>query len=180
MKQLKRVFLSLFGMSLILISNYPATSNADNKDEGKDVLVIEISVAGLKPLKLPVISQRKSGILPLLGARASAVKVAPWLEGNSVKFEVLAVLDPLPAERSCEKVHQLKTEFVTSYTLRPGEMVQVSALEKFGVAPFSVKVMKVKADSLDCPPTCCCCGPTMCCPRKGCLDCGDCGFCCNQ
>lgn len=180
MKQLTRVLLSLFSMTLILISNFPATSNADKKDEGKDVLVIEISMTGLQLFKLPVIAQKKSGILPLVGAKASAVKVAPWLEGNSVKFEVLAVLDPLPAERSCENVKTLKTEFVTSYTLGPGESVQVSALDKFGVAPFSVKVTKVKVSADDCPPTCCCCGSTVCCPRKACLTCGNCGFCCNQ
>ncbi|MDX6443014.1 MAG: hypothetical protein QOH71_88 [Blastocatellia bacterium] len=179
MKQLTRVFLNLFGMALILVSTFPATSSAGNKDESKDVLVLEVSMTGLKPFKLPVIAQKKSGILPLVGAKVSAVKVSPWLEGNSVKLDVLAVLDPLPAERSCEGVKALKTELVASYTLGAGHSIQVSALGKFGVAPFSLKVMKVTLSPDDCPPTCCCCGPTMCCPRKGCLTCGDCGFCCN-
>lgn len=178
MKQLTRVFLGLLGMTIILISNNPAASKDEKKDDGKDLLAIEISMPGLKPLTVPVIAGKKSALLPLTGAKASAVKVVPRLEGGSVKFEILAVLDPLPAERSCETVNKLKAEFVISYTGDPGKTIRVSALEKFGVAPFSVRVIKMNAASLDCPPTCCCCGSVGCCPRKGCLDCGDCGFCC--
>jgi hypothetical protein len=181
MKQLTRIFACLVGLTIILISNNPAASKGDKKDDGKDLLAIEISMPGLKPLTVPVIAGKKSALLPLTGAKVSAVKVVPRLENGSVTFDVLAVLDPLPAERSCESVNKLKTELVTSYSGDSGKTFQISALEKFGVAPFSVRVIKMRSSSLECPPTCCCCGSVGCCPRGtrgGCLDCGDCGFCC--
>lgn len=179
MKRLTKISLGLLGMTIILISNYPAASKNDKKDAGKDLLAIEISVPGLKPLTVPVIAAgKKSAILPLTGAKASAVKIVSRLEGDSVKFDVLAVLDPLPEARTCEIVNQLKTELVVSHTAPAGKVIQVSALEKLGIAPFNVKVMKLKPSEGDCPPTCCCCGVVGCCPRGACLECGNCGFCC--
>lgn len=101
--------------------HYAAASKNDKKDAGKDLLAIEISVPGLKPLTVPVIAAgKKSAILPLTGAKASAVKIVSRLEGDSVKFDVLAVLDPLPEARTCEIVNQLKTELVVSHTAPAG------------------------------------------------------------
>ena len=178
MKKLTRIFVGLLGMTLILISTNPAASRDDEKNDGKDLLAIEISMPGLKPLTVPVIAGKKSALLPLTGAKASAVKVVPRLDGGAVRFDVLAVLDPLPAERSCEAVNNLKTELVISYAGDSGKTFQISALEKFGVKPFSVRVIKMSSTTLECPPTCCCCGSVGCCPRGGCLECGNCGFCC--
>lgn len=127
MKRLTKISLGLLGITIILISNYPAASKNDKKDAGKDLLAIEISVPGLKPLTVPVIAAgKKSAILPLTGAKASAVKIVSRLEGDSVKFDVLAVLDPLPEARTCEIVNQLKTELVVSHTAPAGKVIQVS------------------------------------------------------
>ena len=180
MKQFTKAFLSLLALTIMVIPDSSAARKLSKDDDSKEIPALQISYPGLKLLTVPIIAQRKSVFLPLAGAKVPAVKVAPWIEGHSIRFEVLAVLDQLPGVRSCDSMKQLRTELITAYTANPGETIKVSAVDKFGTAPFSVNVTKVNTALLDCPPSCCCCGPTMCCPRKGCLDCGDCGFCCNQ
>ena len=179
MNKLTRVFLSLLGLTIILLPNYATGAGDDKKNEGNSLLALEISVNGKKPLTVPVITQKKSAIIPVKGAKTSAVKVVSWLENSLITFEVLAVLDPLPEVRSCDNLKQLRTQLISTHTGRLGETIRVSTLEKFGVAPFNVSVMKINPVSLDCPAVCCCCAPLQCCPKKeACLTCGDCGICC--
>ena len=180
MNKLTRVFLCLLGLTAVLVPYYSTTARDDKKDDGKEVLAIEILLNSKKPLTVPI-TGKKSAIVPLTGAEISAVKIVSWAEGNLIRFDVLAVLDPLPEERSCANLKQLKTALVTSHSGRLGEVIRVSSLEKFGVAPFNVSVMKRNPVSLGCPSSCCCCGNLQCCPKKAsCITCGDCGTCCSE
>ena len=183
MKKLTRILIVLLAVTMVSVSNYPSAYSLSDKEKNnnnEEVPAIEISINGSKPLTVPVISQEKSAVVPVAGAQASAVKVVSRIDGRSIRFEVFAVLDPLPTPLSCDSMKQLRSERVSSYTGEFGKTVRVSDLEKFGVAPFNVKVLKMNATQL-CPAGCCCClpgGPT-CCPRRGqCLDCGSCGLCC--
>lgn len=165
---------------LVLFPSYLAVTNDSKTGPDKEVLLMEISVTGKPTLTVPVISERKSAFLPVTGTGASAVKVVRWVENDVINFEVLAVLDALPKEATCEKLKGLRTQLVASYSGRKGETIRVSALEHFDVPPFDVKIVGKPAASVDCLPGCCCCGTTLCCPRKSaCLQCGDCGLCCN-
>ncbi len=178
MNKLTRVFLGLLGMTVILVPNYATRAGGDKGDEGKALLAIEISLDSKSPLTVPVMEQKKSAIIPVKGAKTSAVKVVSWVEDSLITFEVSAVLDPLPEVRSCDNLKQLKTELISSHTGRLGETIRVSAVEKFGVAPFNVSVIGMKSGA-QCMPACCCCGALNCCPKKAsCIGCGDCGICC--
>jgi hypothetical protein len=114
-----------------------------------------------------------------LATRASAVKIVPKANGDSLQFDLLAVVEKLPETLSCDNLKKLKTEQVTSYSAHEGDMIRVSDFEKFGVAPFMVRVTRVPDLELVCPDGACCCGGNTCYPNPGhCIQCGSCGTCC--
>jgi hypothetical protein len=181
MNRLTKLFLSIWVASLVLAIAYPVIAERDKTDPVKEGVGIEISMDGRQPFTLSVTAQKhRLALLPVNGAKTSAVKVISQMEGGSIKFNFLAVLDKLPETPTCDNIKTLKTEAVASYVAREGDVIRVSDFEKFGVAPFTVKVMKMTAAQV-CPDGCCCCGSTTCCPNPGnCLQCGSCGLCCNS
>lgn len=180
MNQLTKLFLCILVAIAILALTYPAMAERDKATSKKDGFGLQISVEGLQPLTMSVkAGTQRLAFLPLKEAEISAVKVIPSVEGQSIKFNLLAVLDKLPLNATCANMKQLKTELVTSYVANEGDVIRVSDFEKFGVAPFTVKVISLAAAANVCPDGACCCGSMKCWPNPGqCIQCGPCGQCC--
>lgn len=180
MNRLTKLFLSLLGITTIFALAYPAVAKRVTKDQSKKAFLMEVSVPGRPVFILPVrADEKKLAVLPLSGTTATAVKILPRKDGDSLKFDLLAVVEKLPETLSCDNMKKLKTEPVISYTTRAGDVVRVSDFEKFGVAPFTVRVRLVPDLELVCPDGACCCGGNTCYPNPGhCLQCGSCGNCC--
>lgn len=181
MNRLTKIFLSLLVVTTIFALAYPAVAERDKKDEGSKAFVMEISVKGRPLFTLPVMAnEQKLAVIPVNGTTASAVKILPKADGNSLHFNILAVVEKLPETLTCDNMKKLKTEHSTSYDAREGDVVRVSDFEKFGVAPFTVKVLRVAQDQAVCPNGACCCGVNTCYPNPGaCIECGSCGNCCR-
>lgn len=182
MNRLTKVFLSIAGALVTLALAYPAVAKLDKTDQSKEGFGFEISMEGRAPFTMSVSAKNdRLALLPVSGAKASAVKVIPTVAGDSLKLELLAVVDALPDNTSCDDIKGLKTESVVSYNTREGDVIRVSEFEKFGVAPFTVKVMSLAAVQTVCPMGACCCGGTTCYPNPGnCIECGSCGRCCQS
>jgi hypothetical protein len=180
MNRLTRVFLSLIVVTTIFALTYPALAMLD-KTEGKEGFGMEISMEGRQPFTMPVKAKNERlAFLPVRGAKASAVKVIPSVEGNSIKFEFLAIVDKLPEIPTCDNIKKLQTERVASYIAHEGDVIRVADFEKYGVAPFTLRVMSLAAVQTVCPEGACCCGVNTCYPNPGaCIQCGNCGTCCR-
>lgn len=181
MNRLTKLFLSLLGFTTILALAFPAVASRDTKDQSKKAFVMEISVTGRPVFILPVrADEKKLAVLPMTGMTASAVKIVPKADGDSLQFDLLAVVEKLPGTLSCDNMKKLKTEQVSSYATRDGDVIRVSDFEKFGVASFTVRVRLVPDIELVCPNGACCCGVNTCYPNPGaCIECGSCGQCCR-
>ena len=180
MNRLTKLFLAVLIAGTILAVTYPAIAERAKTGAVKESIGMEISMDGREPFTLSVkAGKERLAFLPVKDAKTPAVKVISWVEDDSLKFKLLAVLDELPAVPTCDNMKELKTEFVASYTAREGESIRVSDFEKLGIAPFKVKALTLTAANA-CPDGCCCCGGLRCCPGTGwCLECGGCGLCCN-
>lgn len=176
MNKLTKLFLRMLVVTSILVLTYPATAERSIVETQGNGLGLEISMEGREQFTLSLAGKnRRQAILPVNAAKISAVKVVSWVEGDSLKFDVLAVVDKLPESATCDNSKELKAEQVGSYIAAKGEVVRISDFQKFGVAPFTVKVVAAAA----CPGGCCCCGLRQCCPPPPyCLGCGTCGICC--
>ena len=177
MNRLTKLFLRLLVVTSILALTYPATANLSTVDTEKNGFGLEISMDGRDPFTLSLSAEkRRQAILPVKGAKTSAVKVISWIEGGSLKFNLLAVLDKLPATPTCENTKELKTEQVGSYVAVKGDKLRISDFEKYGVAPFTVSVVSATV----CPDGWCCCGKIKCFPSPDfCIECSSCGLCCG-
>jgi hypothetical protein len=181
MNRLTKVFFSLLVVTSITALAYPALAERDKKDEGQKAFIMEVSVTGRPLFTLPVrVDEQKLAVIPVNGTTAYAVKIVPKAEGDSLHFNVLAVVEKLPETLTCDNMKTLMTDQSTSYAAREGDVVRVSDFEKFGVAPFTVKVLRVAQDQAVCPNGACCCGVNTCYPNPGaCIECGSCGNCCR-
>jgi hypothetical protein len=180
MNRLTKLFLSLLGITTIFVLAYPAVAKRVAKDQSKKAFLMEVSVTGRPVFILPVrANEKKLAVLPMNGTTAFAVKILPRTDGDSLKFDLLAVVEKLPETLSCDNMKKLKTEPVTSYASREGDVIRVSDFEKFGVASFTVRVTRAPDEGTVCPDGACCCGGNTCYPNPGhCLQCGSCGNCC--
>jgi len=183
MNRLTKTFASLFFTSVILVLAYPTQAERNTKNQIRKAFVMEISAAGRPTFILPVkADETKSAVVPMTGTTASAVKIVPTAKGGSLRFDLLAVVEKLPAKLSCDVIKSLKTEPVTSYVAKGDKTIHVSDFGNFGISSFVVKVRLVDDDELFlvCPDGACCCGSTRCYPNAGhCIDCGTCGTCCK-
>ena len=177
MNRLTKLFLSIMIPTTILALTYPAIAERAKHNSVKEGFSLEISMDGRQPFTLSVSARnQRVALLPVKEAKASAVKVITSVEGGSLKFKLLAVLDELPEIPTCDNIRELKTEPVASYVVGEGGVIRVSDFERFGVAPFIVKVTSPQAV---CPEGACCCDNMTCFPNPGfCIQCGPCGLCC--
>ena len=182
MNRLTKVFLSLLGVTTVFALTQPAIAGLGETEQVKEGFGMEISMEGRQPFTMSVrTTNERLALLPVKGAKASAVKVIPSVQGNSIKLELLAVVDNLPETPTCDNIKKLQTETVASYVAREGDVLRVSDFEKFGVAPFTLRVMSLAAVQTTCPSGACCCGGLTCYPNtKKCVECGDCGICCSR
>jgi len=182
MSRLTKVFLSLLGVITVLALAYPTLAKLDKTNRGKEGFGMEILMDGRTPLTVAVRAKdERLALLPVNAAGASAVKVVPTVQGGTLRLELLAVTDKLPKLLSCDDLKSLKTEPVASYVAADGDVIRVSDFEKFGVAPFTVKVMSLAAVQTVCPDGACCCGTITCYPEPGrCVECGSCARCCRS
>jgi hypothetical protein len=182
MNQLFKLSLSILGITTILAFSYTAVAERRATEEGKKGFGMEISVPGRPPFTLSVRAKdERLGVVPVSGENAYAIKVIPAVAGDSLRFRLLAVLDKLPETLSCDNIKKLKTEPGAIYVAHEGDVIRVSEFEKFGVAPFTVKVMSLAAVQTVCPDGACCCGGNTCYPNPGhCIECGGCGSCCKS
>ena len=181
MNRFTKISLSLLVVATILTLVYPAVAERGKTDRAKDGFGMEISLDGRQPLTMAVRAKNERlALLPVNGERVHTVKVVPAVEGDSLKLTLLAVTDKLPELPTCEQVRGLKGEAVASYVAREGDVIRVSDFEKFGVAPFTVKVLSLAAVQTTCPDGACCCGGVTCYPEPGrCVQCGGCATCCR-
>jgi len=73
--------------------------------------------------------------------RPSYVKVAPRLEGGSVRVGVFVLFGELEKGDSAAQVKKLREEMVVSVLLAEGETVTVSELKRFGVRPITLEAV---------------------------------------
>lgn len=182
MNRLMKLFLGLLLATSILTVTYPAVANRSNAESKKKGFGLEISLEGRQPFTMAISAKNERiAVLPLKQAKASAIKVVPWVDNGSLKFNLLAVLDKLPEVPTCDDIKGLKAELVASFAVGEGDMVRVSDFQKFGVAPFTVKAISLLAAQTVCPEGACCCGTVTCYPNPGhCIQCGSCGTCCRS
>jgi hypothetical protein len=182
MNRLMKLFLGLLIATSILVVTYPAVASRSNADSEKNGFGLEISLEGRQPFTLAVSGKNERiAVLPLKEAKASAIKVIPWVDNGSLKLKLLAVLDELPEVPTCDNIKGLKTEVVASFAVGAGDVVRVSDFQKFGVTPFTVKAISLLAAQTVCPEGGCCCGTVTCYPNPGhCIQCGSCGLCCKS
>lgn len=181
MNRLTKLFLGILIASAILAIAYPAIAERSKSGAVKENFGLQISMDGRQPFTVSVkAGKERLAFLPVKEAKTTAVKVVSWVQGDALHFKLLAVLDKLPATPTCDSMKELKTELIASYVAREGEVIRVSGFEKFGVAPFKVRALSATAAQF-CGEGCCCCGSLSCCPNPGwCLQCGQCGLCCNS
>jgi len=182
MNRLLKISLGVLGVMTILALSYTAIAERGKAEQGKGGFGVEISVPGRPPFTLSVKAKdERLAVVPVNGTTAYAIKVVPIVAGDSLRFRLLAVLDKLPETLSCDNIKKLKTEPGAIYVAHEGDVIRVSEFEKFGVAPFTVKVMSLAAVQTVCPDGACCCGGTTCYPNPGhCIECGSCGTCCKS
>jgi hypothetical protein len=182
MNRLTKLFLSLLGVITVLALAYPAVARLVEPDQVKKGFGMEISIEGRQPFTMSVKAKdERLALLPLTGAEASAIKVVPAVGDGTMKLQLLAVVDKLPELPSCDDIKKLKTERVASYVVREGDVIRVTDFERYGVAPFTIKVMNLAAVQTVCPDGACCCGGNTCYPNPGkCIECGGCGTCCKS
>ena len=75
------------------------------------------------------------------GQRPSYVKVAPRVEGDSVRVEVSVLFGKVEDGGSAEQTKKLKEEWVASVLMADRETVSVSELRRFGVKPITLKAV---------------------------------------
>ena len=170
------VCLSIFLLALC----YPTFAERDSQPN--KAFLMEIAVSGRPSFLMPVnTDEKKIAVVPMSGITASAVKVMPTVKGNSLHFELSAVVDKLPETLSCDNIKTLKTEMVTSFSAGEGSVVRVLDFEKFGIGSFTVKITPLLLQQERvCPNGACCCGVNTCYPNPGaCIECGSCGTCCR-
>lgn len=175
-----KLALGLLIATAVLTLTYPAVADRGITEASKDGFGMEISLDGRQPLTMAVrANNERLALLPVTAEGVHAIKVVPAVKDGSLKFHLLAVTDKLPEQASCEQVRGLKTQRVASYVAREGDVIRVTEFEKFGVAPFTIKVMSLAAVQTTCPDGACCCGGTTCYPNPGrCVQCGGCATCC--
>ena len=182
MNRLTKLFLCLCFFSMIFVAADPTSAERDTKNESNKVFLMEISAVDRPAFRLAVKADQKPvAVVPMKGTTASAVKIVPTAEGDSLRFDLLAVVESLPKTLSCDAIRTLKTEKVTSYVAKGDKSIQVSDFGRFGIGSFVVKVSLVPADALYCPERACCCDNITCMPDWGyCMTCGSCGMCCHM
>lgn len=182
MNRLLKASVGVLVVTTILALSYTATAERGKAEQGKAGFGVEISVPGRAPLTVSVKAKdERLAIVPVNGTNAYAVKMVPMVAGDTLRFRLLAVLDKLPEALSCDNIKKLKTEPGNIYVAHEGDEIRVSEFEKFGVAPFTVKVMSLSAVQTVCPDGACCCGGNTCYPNPGhCIECGSCGTCCKR
>lgn len=180
-KLTKRLLLFCF-TSLILVVTYPASAERNSPKSTNKAFLMEIAVSGRPSFYMPVkVDDKRVAVVPMPGTTASAVKILPTVKGNSVHFELLAVVEKLPQKLSCDEIKILKTEPVTSFSARAGSVTRVSDFGKFGIGSFLVMVKPLGDFETICPDGACCCGGNTCYPNPGhCIECGSCGTCCRS
>lgn len=180
MNRLTKIFLGLLVATSILALTYPAIAKRSTAASVKNSIGLEISLDGRKPFTLSLSAKnQRLAVLPVNEAKTSAIKVISRMEGGSIKFDLLAVLDKLPEVPTCDNIKELKTEPVSSYVAREGDVIRVSDFEKFGVAPFTVRAIRPDVEAA-CPDGWCCCGKIKCFPNPDfCIECSSCGLCCG-
>jgi hypothetical protein len=182
MNRLTKLFLTFMGATTLAILAYPAVSKIVKADDVREGFGMEISITGRQPFTMSVRAKdERLALLPVNATGAAAVKVVPAVTGGTMKLHLLAVVDKLPELSSCDDIKKLKTERVASYVVGEGDVLRVSDFEKFGVAPFTIKVTSMAAVQTVCPDGACCCGGNTCYPNPGkCIECGGCGSCCKS
>lgn len=153
----------LFLISMVAISifalTYTVIAGRSNTKFVKKGFNLEISMDGKQPFTLSVSTDNpRLALLPVKGARASAVKVTTSIESGVLKLNLLAVLDTLPEIANCDNIKHLKAEPVVSYVASEGDVIRVSDFESFGGASFSIKVTSPQAV---CPEGACCCSSSL-------------------
>ena len=182
MNRLTKIFLSLCFTSVVLVLAYPTLAERNTQKQSNKIFVMELSVAGRPVFVLPVkTDEKKVAVVPMPGTTASAIKIVPTAKGDSLQFDLLAVVEKLPEKLTCEQIKILKTEPVTSYVANEAKSIRVSDFGKFGISTFTVNVKLMPEWDLVCPDGACCCGGNTCYPNPGhCIECGSCGTCCRQ
>lgn len=179
MNRLTRTLPVLSFTIFVVVLSYPVFAGLDTETRVNKTLVMEVAVADRPTFIMPVNDDKSIAVVPMRGSTASAVKIIPTVKGNLLQFELQAVVDKLPDKLSCDTIKTLKTEQVTSYSAGEGKVIRVSDFEKFGIAPFTIRVMPFQTERL-CPNGACCCGVNTCYPNPGsCIECGSCGNCCR-
>ena len=180
MNRLTRTLSVLCFTISIFVLSYPVLADRNSENRENKTLAIEVGVADRPTFIMPVTDNKSIAVVPMPGTTASAVKIVPTIKGNTVHFELLAVVDKIPEKLSCDTIKTLKTQQVTSYSASEGKVIRVSDFEKFGIAPFTIRVMPAMLPPV-CPNGACCCGVNTCYPNPGaCMECGSCGTCCRQ
>lgn len=180
MNRLTKIFLCTLIVMALFALTYPVNAERDKRASTNPGFGLQISMDGQQPLTMSVKAETKRfAFFPLKEAKIPAVKIIPAVEAGSIKLNLLAVVDKLPEAPTCANMKQIKTELVTSYVAKEGDVIRVTNFEKYGVAPFTVKVISLAAAAQFCPQDACCCGSMTCWPNPGqCIQCGPCGQCC--
>jgi hypothetical protein len=166
-------------VACLFLPAYMTAKEGKKSAKSKEFVGLDISVPERPSYKIPIpLTGTKTAVLPIKSATVNGIKIAPRLEGDLVKFDVLAVLDPLEDVKSCDQLKSLKTQLLASYSGKVGDIIRLTELEKFSPTPVKVTIAKMVVNNPG--GDCCVCGALSCCPNPGkCFDhCGTCGMCC--
>ena len=180
----RRSLLVFWVAALLAVPTYYAADSKDPARAGGNELGVEINRAGTDPLYVPVGRQSPGGytVLPApdgadektTGVRVFGVKIAPKVDGESVRIEATILSGGFDQPITCEQVKALDHRLAAEYLVGKGESVRVSQFEGIGIPPFEIKVFSARADGGDTRRACCTVGSQTCCLRPGqeCVRCG--------
>ncbi len=145
----------------------------------KKGLVVDVQIPGQKGFQVAVnragSPSRAYGIIPLKNAGVPAIEVSAEQTGRNITVALSAIRGEFDAKKDCQSLRALPREKLDVLVIRGHSPVKTAALSRYGVASVSFLIMQGVED-------CCGCSGTLyCCPSPGhCLECGNCGKCCNS
>jgi hypothetical protein len=84
-------------------------------------------------------------------AEVSVLRVQFWLEEGAVRVEVMAYLGRNPPSSRSSDWDKLKTVKVASRLVHENETISIDEIERFGIEPFQVKVLRAEPWSIGPP-----------------------------
>lgn len=79
------------------------------------------------------------------GRLVSGFKLAGWMEGDSAKIVVTALVNDRSKEYASTKEQELEEQFVETYVAKIGDTIRLSDMSLYGVKPLELRIMSAKS-----------------------------------